>query len=74
MNSLIANKLNELKDLCKQYKVRSLYLFGSANTRNFKPESDLDFLISFNEDISIKEYTDNYFRFSTNYVFYLIEI
>jgi len=61
MNSLISNKINELIILCKLYKVKSLYSFGSANTSNFNSKSDLDFLISFDRDISISEYTDNYF-------------
>ncbi len=61
MNPLIANKLNDLKDLCKHYKVKSLHLFGSATTTEFNSDSDLDFLIAFEKNISIAEYTDNYF-------------
>ena len=61
MNSLIESKINELITLCKLYKVKSLYSFGSANTDTFNSKSDLDFLISFDKDISIAEYTDNYF-------------
>lgn len=61
MNSLIGSKINELITLCKLYKVKSLYSFGSANSKNFNSNSDLDFLISFDRDITIAEYTDNYF-------------
>lgn len=61
MNQLIVNKLNQIKALCKLYKVKSLYLFGSANTELFNSRSDIDFLISFDKSISIEEYTDNYF-------------
>ena len=61
MNSLIESKINELITLCKLYKVKSLYSFGSANTNNFNSNSDLDFLISFDRDLSISAYTDNYF-------------
>ena len=38
-----------------------MYVFGSANTDAFTPQSDIDFLIDFEKDISIAEYTDNYF-------------
>lgn len=62
MEKLITDKLNELKKLCEKYKVNSMYLFGSAINSNFNETSDLDFLIDFEENISIKEYTDNYFE------------
>lgn len=62
MEKLITDKLNELKKLCEKYKVNSMYLFGSAISSNFNEASDLDFLIDFEENISIKEYTDNYFE------------
>ena len=61
MNSLIAKKLNDLNDLCKHYTVKSLHLFGSAATTKFNSNSDIDFLIAFEKNISIAEYTDNYF-------------
>ena len=38
-----------------------MYLFGSACTKDFNENSDIDILISFKE-ISIEEYTDNYFK------------
>jgi predicted nucleotidyltransferase len=62
MNKLITNKLKEIKALCKLHKVKSLYLFGSANTKKFNLDSDLDFLISFESTVSITEYTDSYFE------------
>jgi len=43
------------------YKLKKLYAFGSAVTDNFTDESDIDFLISFDEKLSVEEYTDNYF-------------
>lgn len=61
MNKLITNKLKEIKALCILHHLKSLYLFGSANTKNFNPASDLDFLIAFDSTISIAEYTDSYF-------------
>jgi len=37
-----------------------MYAFGSVCTDKFNNNSDIDFLISF-EDISYEQYTDNYF-------------
>ena len=42
-------------------KVKKLYAFGSVVSNQFKPESDIDFLISFDENISAEQYTENYF-------------
>ena len=61
MHPIIKNQLNVIKDLCKQYKVKSLYSFGSVNTSTFSEKSDIDLLIDFEPDISIEDYTDNFF-------------
>lgn len=61
MNKIISEKLGFIKDLCLRYGVRSLYLFGSASTEKFNEQSDLDFLISFSNKLSIEDYTENYF-------------
>jgi hypothetical protein len=61
MNKILQLKINEVKNLCKLYKVKNLYAFGSVVGNNFTDKSDIDFLLSFIEDISIEEYTDNYF-------------
>ena len=50
-----------MKHLCQLYKLKKLYAFGSAVTDNFTDDSDIDFLISFDEKLSVEEYTDNYF-------------
>lgn len=49
--------------LCDKYKVKHLYLFGSATTDNFRPDSDIDLLVTFNTEIPLLEYGDNYFDF-----------
>lgn len=58
---LVREKLTELKLLCEKHNVKTLYVFGSACNGKLGEQSDLDFLISF-EDISIEEYTDSYFE------------
>jgi predicted nucleotidyltransferase len=37
----------ELQQLCQEFNVKELYLFGSAVSGNFSPDSDLDFLVNF---------------------------
>ena len=61
MNGIIINKLDELKKLCKMYDVKTMYVFGSVCSPKFNEQSDIDFLISF-ENIPYDQYTDNYFE------------
>jgi hypothetical protein len=61
MQEFIKSKLNDLKKLCLDYDVKTMYVFGSACTDKFNDNSDIDILISF-KDISIEKYTDNYFE------------
>lgn len=61
MNKIIGDKLDELKQLCKTYKVKTMYIFGSVCTDKFNDSSDIDILISF-DNLSVEEYTDNYFE------------
>lgn len=61
MNKIIQNHLKTIKSLCKQYKVKSLYSFGSVNTSSFTDKSDIDLLVDFDQNISIEDYTDNFF-------------
>ena len=61
MNHILHNKLEALKELCRRYKVKSLYACGSVNTPRFTEKSDIDLLIEFEPDISFEEYTDIYF-------------
>lgn len=61
MQHFIADKLQEIKKICKTYDVKTMYVFGSACSDKFSDNSDIDILISF-KDISIEKYTDNYFK------------
>lgn len=42
-------------------KVQRLYAFGSVVSDHFREDSDIDFLIAFPNNLSIEEYTENYF-------------
>ncbi len=54
-------QINEIKSLCTRLKIKKLYVFGSVVSNKFKENSDIDFLISFSDKLSIDEYTRNYF-------------
>ena len=62
MNCIVKDKIPQLVELCKKYRVVRMYLFGSAAREDFDPEkSDIDLLFSFSPELTIAEYTDNYF-------------
>lgn len=64
---MVENKINiinnkELSTLCEKYGVKNLYVFGSYLTDNFNVNSDIDFLLSFKENLTLEEYTNNFFE------------
>ncbi len=63
MQPIIENRKEEIKDLCRKLKIKKLYAFGSVVSKNtFTDNSDIDFLISFIDDISLDEYSETYFQ------------
>lgn len=38
---------DRIAELCRRYQVRELALFGSVLRKDFRPESDIDFLVEF---------------------------
>ncbi len=56
MLSLLEKKSPEIASLCKRYGVSQLVLFGSAARQDdFNPDaSDIDFLVEFETDSSVK--------------------
>jgi uncharacterized protein len=61
MNPEITRHKAELENLCRRFGVRRLELFGSAAVGKYRPgESDLDFLVEF-EELSPGTYADTYF-------------
>ena len=60
IETIISKK--QLEDICRKYHVTELSVFGSVLTKNFRKDSDIDFLVSFDEKgIDLLEYADNYF-------------
>jgi len=51
---------NVLSELCRQRNVKALYVFGSVLTNKFNKDSDVDFIVSFNQ-MPVEDYADNYF-------------
>lgn len=61
IQELLEKKKEELIVICQALGIKRLYAFGSAVTEKFNDDSDIDFLISFSDKLSINEYTENYF-------------
>jgi hypothetical protein len=61
MQAILEKHIEDLKLLCKTFKIKRLYVFGSIVSENFTDKSDIDFLISFADNVTIEEYTANYF-------------
>lgn len=57
--------LERIKQLCKEYRVKNFSVFGSVLTDRFSSESDIDFLVDFDEKDPIL-YTDLYFQLKDN--------
>lgn len=61
---LIEDNLQRIYELCRKYKVKSLYAFGSILTPRFNDDSDVDLLVNFNDnEVSYLNYADIYFDF-----------
>ena len=52
----------DIRKLCKDHKVKSLYAFGSVLTDQFSQTSDIDLIVDF-DSIDVASYADNYFAF-----------
>ena len=61
MHAIVAGRLDEVEQLCREYRVRRLDLFGSAAHGGFNPDdSDLDFLVDLGP-LTPSEYQRTYF-------------
>jgi uncharacterized protein len=61
MQQILEKRREDIKGICQNLKVKRLYAFGSVVSEKFRKDSDIDFLISFADNLSVEEYTDNYF-------------
>jgi uncharacterized protein len=49
-STAIALPMEEIRAFCRKWKVREFSLFGSVLRDDFRPESDVDVLVSFEDD------------------------
>ena len=61
MQDVLKNNIKNLISICEALEINRLYAFGSVVSGNFNDNSDIDFLISFADNLTIEEYTNNYF-------------
>ena len=68
MAPIITENIDQIISACRKYKIKYLYVFGSAARGNdFDKNSDVDFLYAFDKDrIELETYADNYFDFRFN--------
>jgi uncharacterized protein len=59
---IIQEHKNEIIALCEKHNVYELFAFGSILTDAFTKESDIDFLVKF-ENVDLNDYFDNYMEF-----------
>ncbi|MGH9387495.1 MAG: nucleotidyltransferase family protein [Vicinamibacterales bacterium] len=64
MTALIEQHRAALTELCRQYGVRRLYVFGSASTDRLQSSSDLDFLVEMADRQPTASYADRYLDFA----------
>lgn len=65
MIEIVKNRIQKIASLCEELKVEKLWIFGSATKSSFSPESDVDFLVSF-EKMKPEDYAENYFLLAEN--------
>lgn len=65
MAPLITENIEKIISACEKYKVKYLYVFGSAaRGTDFSINSDIDFLYAFDKErIQFDDYADHYFDF-----------
>ena len=61
MKLILKQQLKQMKNICRTLGVKRLYVFGSVVSNDFDKDSDIDFLVSFKDNLSIEDYTNNYF-------------
>jgi predicted nucleotidyltransferase len=61
MQTLLTQKLPEIKGIMQQHKIKRAYAFGSVCTDAFNADSDVDFIVKFEDGLEPLEYTEHYF-------------
>lgn len=61
INPVLQSKLSEVTHLLKAHMVKRAYAFGSVCTDYFNDQSDVDFIVVF-DDVPLENYADNFFE------------
>lgn len=61
LHPLINDNLGQIRALCAEYQIESLFAFGSICTGSFDETSDVDLLVSF-KSMDHGDYAENYFE------------
>jgi hypothetical protein len=59
--NLIEQHKSEIEQLCNNYNVEKMYVFGSILNQNFTKESDVDLVVKF-KSFDLSFYFENYFK------------
>lgn len=62
LNQIIEENIPVIIDICRTHDVNKMWVFGSVCTEKFSEKSDVDLLVTFQKNISVERYTDNYFN------------
>ena len=62
---VIQEHIDAIRQLCEDYQVAEMYVFGSVLTDQFLSDSDIDFLVRFSGVDSL-EYFNNFMDFKEN--------
>jgi len=49
-------------EICRLHRVKNMYLFGSILNENYSSDSDVDFLVNF-DNVDLSQYFNNYMDF-----------
>ena len=58
--SVLDKHIGQIKQLCNEHQVKSLFAFGSVLTDKFNMNSDVDFIVDIDSPDPL-DYTDHYF-------------
>jgi uncharacterized protein len=61
MVDLLSSHITELHSIFKVHHLVKAEVFGSVLTSEFNLESDIDILVTFDNNIALLDYADNYF-------------
>lgn len=53
----VREKRGEIQNLAREHKAERLWVFGSVARKEERPDSDIDFLVSFPRGVTIENYT-----------------